>query len=96
VKTLLRIGLVVMLCGLAMLYLMQRNWSLGLTRRQARLDKELRVLYEVRDSLRIEVARLGAYARLKTLEPDGPMASGPTGVSDGPVEVATGHAGGGR
>lgn len=66
-RSLFRIGLVVCLCGLALSYLLLHNWSLALTRRLDRLEKQRCLFVENRDSLETEIALLTGFTRLESL-----------------------------
>jgi hypothetical protein len=98
VRSLGRILLVGVLCGLALAYLYQHNCSLRVTRRLVRLEKERQLLVEQLDRLDVEVVRLSGFARLDSLwtvdgRPGG-FASVPADQAGGQVAVVNGNAGG--
>lgn len=66
-KTLTRIGIVVLLCALALGYLHVHDRSLRLTQRIAALDSQRRFLFEERDSLQAVALRLSGFVRLDSL-----------------------------
>ncbi len=85
------IGLVALLCTLAMAYLFQRDLSLRLVTRQARQAALTRVLSERRDRLAVEVAHLTGFGRLDSI--CGRTGSGRDGAGDrvADVEIEPGH-----
>jgi len=66
-KTLLRVGIVVVLCGLALTGLWLHNRSLRLVSRVQALETHHRELSQEACSLRAEVNRLACYSRLESL-----------------------------
>lgn len=94
-KALLRIGIVMALCGIALVELTLHNRSLKLTQRLHACEVHRQFLYEQRDSLLAEIARLSSFSRLESLwiaegkprweETDGRQAVD-LGQEPGPVE----------
>jgi hypothetical protein len=66
-STLRRILLVLVLCGLALGYLYQHNYSMRLTRRVNDLGKVRQLLAESLDRVSVEVADLSGFERLESL-----------------------------
>jgi len=65
--TLKRFVLVLVLCGLALAYLYQHNWSMRLTRRVAELAKQRQSLVEEREQIDVELDRLASFTRMDSL-----------------------------
>jgi hypothetical protein len=61
------VGLALALGTMSMAYIFQRDWSVRLTRVQEEQAARRRLLLDARDSLRIEIARLAGFERLKEL-----------------------------
>jgi hypothetical protein len=67
VRTLVLVGVALLLGAMAMGYIFQRDWSVRLTRAQEEQATRRRVFVDVRDSLRIEIDRRAGLARLQRL-----------------------------
>ncbi len=61
------IGVVVMLCGIAVGWLYQHSWSVRLTRLEMKLKREVEIDREKLDSLETELMRLQSFCRLESL-----------------------------
>lgn len=62
-----RILLILVLCGLALAYLYQHNWSMRLTRRVAELSRQRQSLVEAREQIDVELDQLTSFPRLESL-----------------------------
>jgi hypothetical protein len=67
VNTVKRILLVFVLFVLAVVYLYQHSYSVGLTRSLSRLETQRQLLAEKLDSVEVEVVKLSSFARMESL-----------------------------
>ncbi len=70
------IGIVVILCSIALGYLYQHSWSVRLTRLEVKLEREVGISQEKLDSLETELMRLQSFCRLESLYYSFDVASG--------------------
>ncbi len=61
------IALVVVLCGVGVLYIQQHTCSLRLAQRIERLERERELLGQQLDSIEVDIVRLSSYTRLESL-----------------------------